>query len=71
MGKAFGIPRLLFIASLGLASFSVSMFFGSPAVAKSDYENVKVYGDKTVKDLMEAYAQSDVRRAAMSSLLSI
>ena len=54
MGKAFGIPRLLFIASLGLAGFAVFMVFGSPAVAKSDYENVKVYGDKTLKDLMEA-----------------
>ncbi len=54
MGKAFGIPRLLFIASLGLAAFALSIALPSLAVAKSDYENFKVYGDKTIKDLMEA-----------------
>ena len=52
MGRSF--VRLLPVLVLGLAAFALSIALPSPAVAKSDYENFKVYGDKTIKDLMEA-----------------
>ena len=48
MGRS--LVRHLPVLALGLAAFA----FSSPAAAKSDFDNVKVYGDKTVKDLMEA-----------------
>ncbi len=52
MGRSFvGHSPVL---ALGLAAFALSIAFSSPVAAKSDIENFKVYGDKTIKDLMEA-----------------
>ncbi len=48
MGRS--LVRLLAVLAFGLAAFALP----SPVTAKSDFENVKVYGDKTIKDLMEA-----------------
>ena len=52
MGRSF--VRQLPVLALGLTAFALSIAFSSPAAAKSDIENFKVYGDKTIKDLMEA-----------------
>lgn len=52
MGRSF-VGHLPVLA-LGLAAFALSIAFSSPVTAKSDIENFKVYGDKTIKDLMEA-----------------
>ncbi len=52
MGRSF--VRHLPVLALGLAAFALSIAFSSPVTAKSDIENFKVYGDKTIKDLMEA-----------------
>jgi hypothetical protein len=48
MGRS--LVRLLPVLAFGLTAFA----FSSPVAAKSDIENFKVYGDKTIKDLMEA-----------------
>ena len=52
MGRSF-VGHLPVLA-LGLAAFALSIAFSSPVAARSDIENYKVYGDKTIKDLMEA-----------------
>lgn len=52
MGRSF-VGHLPVLA-LGLAAFALSIAYSSPVAAKSDIENFKVYGDKTIKDLMEA-----------------
>ncbi len=52
MGRSF--VRLLPVLAFGLTAFALSIALPSPAAAKSDIENFKVYGDKTIKDLMEA-----------------
>ena len=46
--------RILPIVAIGLTAFALSIALPSPGAAKSDIENFKVYGDKTIKDLMEA-----------------
>ena len=48
MGRS--LVRLLPVLAFGLTVFALP----SPVAAKSDIENFKVYGDKTIKDLMEA-----------------
>lgn len=52
MGRS--LVRLLPVLAFGLTAFALSIAFSSPVAAKSDIENFKVYGDKTIKDLMEA-----------------
>lgn len=52
MGRSF--VRQLPVLALGLAAFALSTAFSSPVAAKSDIETFKVYGNMTVKDLMEA-----------------
>ena len=52
MGRS--LVRLLPVLAVGLTAFALSIAFSSPVAAKSDIENFKVYGDKTIKDLMEA-----------------
>ncbi len=52
MGRSF--VRLLPVLVLGMAAFALSIALPSPVTARSDIENFKVYGDKTIKDLMEA-----------------
>ena len=46
--------RFLPVLVIGLAAFALSIALPSPVTAKTDIENFKVYGDKTIKDLMEA-----------------
>lgn len=48
------------LAALALTAFSASAQSVEPAAVNSEYENVKVYKDKTIKDLVEGSVDGSV-----------